>query len=68
LLAELQKNIQALLTGQFAIIFAVRLFGFGEIAKFGDRSLDATSYHFQPSFRMKSDADVKILLLFPLTV
>ena len=68
MLAQLQKNIQALRAGKLAIIFAVGFFGFGEIAKFSDRFLHAISYYFQRIFRMKSDAHFKILLLFPCAV
>jgi hypothetical protein len=53
MLAQFQKNIQPLLAGELTIEFAVRFFGFGEIAKLGDRFLHAISYHFQRIFRMK---------------
>jgi hypothetical protein len=64
----LQKNIQPLLAGKLAIKLAVRSFGFGEIAELSDGFLHATSYHFPRIFRMKSEADFKILLLFPVAV
>jgi hypothetical protein len=42
LLAELQTNVQPFLAGKLAIKFAIRLFGFGEIAELSDLFLRAS--------------------------
>jgi hypothetical protein len=65
MLAQLQKNIQALRAGKLAIIFAVGFFGFGEIAKFSDRFLHAISYYFQRIFRMKAMRTSRFCFCFP---